>query len=226
MLKLPVHKFLTILSSTSTLIRKKVQLDYEEIITLAPEQPDDVKLLSFVFDSHCLSSLSPLAACTVEYKITTTSGKSVVRYYVCLVDLLGFNLVATPLEIKERGTRTMKFGNTLVTIPSYWFNNNGQSITNLTLVGKYSDSSDGFGLYRFVEEFEYRHQTAVPLTLYQSWMLEFLGKREAFMSLNMITGSYLIRTNVMTKSKAELQLLKDELVEDIKRLLKDYPCGN
>lgn len=224
MLKLPVYKFLSIFSSISTFIREQVQSLYD--ITLAPEQLDDLKLLSFVFDSSCLSSLSPLVVCTVECKITTISGKSVIRYYVCLIDLIGFKLIGIPLEIKERGIRIIKSGNTLVTIPSYWFNNNnGQSITNLTLVGKYSDLSNGFGLYKFVEEWEYRHQTAVPLTPYQGWMLEFLGTREAFMSLNMITGSYLIRTSVMFRQKTQLELLKTELIKDIKRLLQDYPCN-
>lgn len=46
------------------------------------------------------------------------------------------------------------------------------------------------------------------------------------MSLNMLIGSYLIRTEVMTESKAQLQLLKDGLVEDIKVLLENYSSCN
>lgn len=225
MLKLPIHKFLSIFSSISIYIREQVQSLYN--ITLAPEQPDDIKLLSLVLDSPYFSSLSLLAACTVEYKITTTSSKTVIRYYVCLIDLLGFNLVGTPLEIKERGIRIIKFDNTLVTYPSYGFETRGEDITDLTLVGsEYAYPSKGFYLCRFVEEWEYRYQAAVPLTMYQSWLLEFLGIREALMSLNMLIGSYLIRTGVMTESKAQLQLLKDGLVEDIKVLLENYSSCN
>ena len=225
MLKLPIHKFLSIFSSISTYIREQVQLLYN--ITLAPEQPNDIKLLSFVLDCPYFPSISLLAACTVEYKITTTSSKTVIRYYVCLIDLLGFNLVGTPLKIKERGVQIIKFDNTLVTYPSYGFETRGEDISDLTLVGsKYAYPSKGFGIYRFVEEWEYRHQTAVPLTLYQSWVLEFLSTREAFMSLNRTIGSYLIRTSVMTKQKTQLELLTAELIEDIKRLLENYPCGN
>jgi hypothetical protein len=224
MLKLPINNFLTIFSSVSTYIREQVQSLYS--ITLAPEQPNDLKLLSFITSDLYLGSCNILGACTVEYKIITISGKSVIRYYVCLIDLLGVKLVGTPLEIKKRGIRTIKFGNKLVTIPSYRFDSKGQKITNLTLIGKYSNSSKGFGLYYFVEKWEYHYQPTVPLTLYQNWVLEFLGKREALMSLNMLIDSYLIRTEVMTESKAQLQLLKDGLVEDIKVLLENYPSCN
>lgn len=162
---------------------------------------------------------SPLALYKIKYINKTNESFSFTItevYYVYLIDIISQKVIGEGLKVNpDSSFNTIELAFTYLGVVGINDRNikGDQQLINIINQGPYST-------YMFVKNTEWNSVITTP---YKNWMLEFISKREAFLSLSQYIKNDLYKTRLMKEHYKEICDVKDKLYVDIKTLLSNYP---
>lgn len=153
---------------------------------------------------------SPLYICYVSYIHNKTKDSI---YYVCLIDALSLHIIGKRLQEYSDittilwGPQFTKKGIIGINIFPRLYNNEKLNPT--------------YSLHIFIKDID--KLCNFSCTTYKDWVLEFLGKRTAFLSLVSEQYNLMYKLPTMNIFRDELRVMVNKLHNELQTLLDNYP---
>lgn len=153
---------------------------------------------------------SPLCICQVKYIHSKTNKEF---YYVYLLDICSICVIGKELQVYPDLPITYACKPTFTHV----------GVTNINPESIHSVGSHykHYNLYKFIEWTDWT--SSIYRDSYKDWILEFMGKRTAFLQLVSEKYNPVYGVPIMSEFKNELVCMVDNLSKDLKTLLNNYP---
>lgn len=154
---------------------------------------------------------SPLYICYVSYIHNKTEDSI---YYVYLIDALSLHII---------GKRLQEYPNPITTLWGPQFTKRGIIGINIfpRLYNNKELNPTSYSLHIFIKDmYKLCNFTS---TTYKDWVLEFLGKRTAFLSLVSEQYNLMYKLPTMNIFRDELRVMVNKLHKELQTLLDNYP---
>lgn len=174
----------------------------------------NVKLIEdVILNSYFPKLRSPIYICYIKYIHHKTEDSI---YYVCLIDALSLHII---------GKKLQEYPNPITTLWGPQFTKKG--ILGINMVPRLYNNKElnptSYTLHIFINNMDKLCNSTC--TTYKDWVLEFLGKRTAFLSLVSEQYNLMYKLPTMNIFRDELKVMVDKLHNELQTLLDNYPTN-